>query len=89
MLAIGTVVTIVGYHAKDHSKRAWGRDITFPDGRTIYMGSGKKPTGPAPPPPAAPRSPLVYILGVPGVVLAAGLVLLWRRRLDQRGRVAR
>ena len=29
----------VSFKAKDGSKRANGRDITFPDGRTLFMGS--------------------------------------------------
>lgn len=38
-LAPGTVVVIDGYRAKDGSKRANGRDITFPDGSKLFMGS--------------------------------------------------
>ncbi len=36
---IGTVIRVEGYRAKDGSMRANGRDITFPDGRTLFMGS--------------------------------------------------
>jgi hypothetical protein len=83
MLAIGTVVVIAGFQAKDRSALAWGRDITFPDGRTFYIGSPKN----RPPPGAAPAgrlgSTLTYIVIVPGVILAAGLFILWRRK---RGR---
>jgi hypothetical protein len=35
----GTVVVIDGYRAKDGSRRANGRDITFEDGRKLFMGS--------------------------------------------------
>ena len=36
---IGTVIVVSGYQAKDGRKRANGRDITLPDGRTLFMGS--------------------------------------------------
>lgn len=35
----GTVIVVAGYRAKDGSLRANGRDITLPDGRTLFMGS--------------------------------------------------
>jgi hypothetical protein len=35
----GTVVVIDGYRAKDGSRRANGRDITFEDGNKLFMGS--------------------------------------------------
>jgi hypothetical protein len=35
----GTLVVVDGYRAKDGSKRANGRDVTFPDGRTLFLGS--------------------------------------------------
>ena len=38
-LAIGTEVKVTGYQAKDGSKRANGRDITYPDGRKLFLGS--------------------------------------------------
>jgi hypothetical protein len=39
-VAIGTEVIVDGYQTKDHSlKRANGRDITFTDGRKLFMGS--------------------------------------------------
>ena len=39
-LAYGTEVIVDGYQTKDHSlKRANGRDITFTDGRKLFMGS--------------------------------------------------
>jgi hypothetical protein len=36
---VGTVIVVEGYKAKDGRLRANGRDITFPDGRTLFMGS--------------------------------------------------
>ena len=36
---VGTVIVVSGYRAKDGRMRANGRDITFPDGRTLFMGS--------------------------------------------------
>lgn len=36
---VGTIIVVAGYQAKDGRKRANGRDITFPDGRTLFMGS--------------------------------------------------
>jgi hypothetical protein len=38
-LKIGTVIVVEGYRAKDGRLRANGRDITYPDGRTLFMGS--------------------------------------------------
>ena len=35
----GTVIHIDGYRAKDGSHRANGRDLTLPDGRTLFLGS--------------------------------------------------
>jgi len=35
----GTVIKIDGYQAKDGSRRANGRDITFEDGKKLFMGS--------------------------------------------------
>jgi hypothetical protein len=35
----GTVIVVAGYKSKDGSLRANGRDITLPDGRTLFMGS--------------------------------------------------
>jgi hypothetical protein len=53
-LAIGTEVVVDGYQSKDRSTRANGRDITFPDGKKLFMGSsgtgaprdGRDPTEP-------------------------------------------
>src|SRR5262245_65503241 len=38
-LAKGTVIMIDGYQSKDGSRRANGRDLTLPDGRTLFLGS--------------------------------------------------
>lgn len=38
-IKVGTVILVDGYRAKDGSLRANGRDITFSDGRTLFMGS--------------------------------------------------
>lgn len=38
-VAVGTVIKVAGYQAKDGTLRANGRNITFPDGRTLFMGS--------------------------------------------------
>ena len=35
----GTAIVIDGYRAKDGSHRANGRDLTLPDGRTLFLGS--------------------------------------------------
>jgi hypothetical protein len=58
-LTYGTEVIVDGYQTKDHSlKRANGRDVTFTDGRKIFMGSsgtgaprdGRDPTDAKKPP---------------------------------------
>jgi hypothetical protein len=36
---IGMEVVVDGYRAKDGSRRANGRDLTFADGRTLFLGS--------------------------------------------------
>lgn len=38
-LPYGTVIVVDGYQAKDGSLRANGRDLTFPDGRKLFLGS--------------------------------------------------
>ena len=38
-LKVGTQIVVSGYKAKDGRMRANGRDITLPDGRTLFMGS--------------------------------------------------
>ena len=35
----GTVIVVDGYQAKDGSQKANGRDLTFPDGRKLFLGS--------------------------------------------------
>ena len=35
----GIEVLVEGYRAKDDSNRANGRDITFPDGKRLFVGS--------------------------------------------------
>jgi len=36
---VGTQIVVEGFQAKDGSFRANGRDITFPDGKKLFMGS--------------------------------------------------
>ena len=51
-LPAGTEVSVDGYRAKNGTNRANGRDVTFPDGKKLFMGSsgigapqdGKDPT---------------------------------------------
>jgi hypothetical protein len=58
-LTVGTEIIVDGYQSKDRSNRANGRDLTFPDGRKLFMGSsgtgaptdGKDPTETAKPAP--------------------------------------
>jgi Family of unknown function (DUF6152) len=38
-LAVGTQIKVDGYQAKDGTRRANGRDLTFPDGRKLFLGS--------------------------------------------------
>jgi len=38
-LPIGAEILVDGYRAKDGSNRANGRDVTFPDGRKLFLGS--------------------------------------------------
>jgi len=38
-LPVGTEIVVDGYEARDGAKRANGRDMTFPDGRKLLMGS--------------------------------------------------
>ena len=35
----GTEILVDGYRAKDGSRRANGRDLTLPDGRTLFLGA--------------------------------------------------
>jgi hypothetical protein len=53
-LTAGTEIVVDGYQSKDRSNRANGRDVTFADGRKLFMGSsgtgaprdGRDPTEP-------------------------------------------
>ncbi len=63
-LKYGTEIVVDGYQARDHSLlRANGRNITFPDGRKLFLGSsgtgapadGADPTEPPRRPPGPPR----------------------------------
>src|SRR5580693_7291585 len=46
-LKVGTEIVVDGYQARDHSLlRANGRNITYPDGRKLFLGS----SGPGAPP---------------------------------------
>jgi hypothetical protein len=38
-LTPGTEIVVDGYQSKDRSNRANGRDVTFPDGKKLFMGS--------------------------------------------------
>ena len=38
-MPVGSELIIDGYQAKDGSKRANGRDVTFADGRKLFLGS--------------------------------------------------
>jgi hypothetical protein len=38
-LPAGTEIVVQGYQAKDGALRANGRDITFPDGKKLFVGS--------------------------------------------------
>ena len=46
----GTEIVVDGYQAKDGSNRANGRDVTFPDGRKLFIGNQNPGEG-------APESP--------------------------------
>ena len=47
-LEIGTVIVVDGYQAKDGSTRANGRDITFQDGKKMFLSSSSGNQGPPP-----------------------------------------
>jgi len=38
-LATGTDIVVDGYQSKDGSNKMNGRDVTFPDGRKLFLGS--------------------------------------------------
>ncbi len=52
-LPAGTVIVVDGYQAKDGTLKGNGRDITFPDGRKLFIGSTGTgaPGDPQQPPP--------------------------------------
>lgn len=53
-LLVGTEIMVDGYRAKDGSLRANGRDLTLPNGQTLFLGSSG-PTGtPDEPPKTTP-----------------------------------
>ncbi len=41
----GTEIVVDGYQAKDGSNRANGRDVTFPDGRKLFIGNAAQGEG--------------------------------------------
>src|SRR5215472_16474628 len=43
----GSQILVEGYQAKDGSTRAVGRNITFADGRTLFLGLSEAESGPA------------------------------------------
>jgi hypothetical protein len=45
-LKAGTPIMVDGYLARDGSKKANGRDVTFPDGRKLFLGSPPGAGGP-------------------------------------------
>lgn len=50
-LKIGTEIVVDGYHARDYTlKRANGRNITYPDGRKLLLGSSNPDAGDTVPP---------------------------------------
>ena len=54
-LPIGAVIKVTGYQAKDGSNRANGRDVTYADGRTLFLGSTGTGAPSDGPPSAAPK----------------------------------
>jgi len=44
-LPVGTEIVVDGYQAKDQSFRANGRDITFPDGKKLFVGNSTPDEG--------------------------------------------
>jgi len=50
-LQVGTTLVITGYQAKDGTNKANGKDITFPDGKKLFVGSnntgGDSPSAPS------------------------------------------
>ena len=52
----GTVIVVDGYRAKDGSHRANGRNLTLPDGRTLFLGSSGTGAPDEQKAPATPKS---------------------------------
>ena len=44
-LPAGTEIKITGFQAKDGGLRANGKDLTLPDGRALFLGSGNSAEG--------------------------------------------
>jgi hypothetical protein len=86
LLAIGTEVTINGVRAKNGSLRAWGLEITLPDGSTRRLDARVQAVTEDIAPTLLERilvaqPVLPYIVGaVPVAVLLVGGLILWRRR---------
>lgn len=91
-LAVGTVVTINGWRAKNGTLRAWGVDVTLPNGATRKLTDSMlqavdEELGP---PSALARLTsslpfLPYLVGaLPVIVLVAGVIILRRRRRPTR-----
>ena len=87
-LKVGTVLVIDGYQARDHSLlRANGRNVTYPDGRKLFLGSSGTgaPTDGADPTDASkadgPRSRRTVIpsrIADCGSRIDCGLIADWR-----------
>ncbi len=45
-LPVGTEIVVDGYQAKDATNKMNGRDITFPDGRKLFVGSAGQGSAP-------------------------------------------
>ena len=55
-LKLGTEIVVDGYQARDYTmKRANGRNITYPDGRKLLLGSSNPEAGDVDPQEPAPR----------------------------------
>jgi hypothetical protein len=86
LLAVGTAVTINGVRAKNGSLRAWGLEITFPDGSTKRLDARVQPVSEDALPSLLERilvaqPALPYVVGAlpVAVLLVGGLILWWRR----------
>jgi hypothetical protein len=38
MLPVGTEIVVDGFHAKDNSNRGVGKDLTFTNGKRLFLG---------------------------------------------------